>query len=394
MVRPLEGVRVIDMSRYIAGPLCAQILGDLGAEVIKVESPRGEESRTAYPVVDGFSLYFANYNRNKIGVTLNTRTDKGKGLLREIIGCSDVLIQNYRIGIIEKMGFSYPELSTINPRVIMVNISGFGRRSHLADWPAYDEVAQAMSGLMDITGPAGGPPTLVGTFAVDHMTALFATIGVLGALEYRQRTGEGQSVDVALRDVAMSTLTTTISRFLVTGGADTRVGNRHRYHAAINTYPTKDGYVYVNAARDHLWDRLLSVIGREDLRAVETFSTRQARAEHRDEIDAIIGAWASQRTSWEAASSLAQAGVPSAPVRTIPEIATDLEIREQRMVLDVLSPEGHTLPVVGNPIDLGKTPIGVRLSPPRLGEHNEYVYCQLLGHTSSELGSWRENGIV
>mgnify|MGYP001616244607 CR=1 FL=1 len=174
MTAPLDGIRVIDLSRYIAGPLCAQLLGDLGAEVIKVEAPRGEEGRLAFPLYEGFSLYFANFNRNKRGATLNLRTDKGKALLRELVARSDVLVQNYRVGVMEEMGMAYPALVKLNPRLVLVNISGFGRTSALATWPAYDEIAQAMSGLMDLTGPAEGRPTLVGTAIVDHLTGIYA----------------------------------------------------------------------------------------------------------------------------------------------------------------------------------------------------------------------------
>ncbi|MEK7205179.1 MAG: CoA transferase, partial [candidate division NC10 bacterium] len=198
MTVPLDGIRVIDLSRYIAGPLCAQLLGDLGAEVIKVEALRGEEGRLAFPLHEGFSLYFANFNRNKRGATLNLRTDQGKALLRELVACSDVLVQNYRVGVMEEMGMAYPELAKLNPRLVMVNISGFGRHSALASWAAYDEIAQAMSGLMDLTGPPDGQPTLVGTAIVDHLTGIYSAYGTLAALEQRWRTGRGQEVDVAL----------------------------------------------------------------------------------------------------------------------------------------------------------------------------------------------------
>jgi crotonobetainyl-CoA:carnitine CoA-transferase CaiB-like acyl-CoA transferase len=394
MTAPLDGIRVIDLSRYIAGPLCTQLLGDLGAEVLKVESPRGEEGRLAFPLHEGFSLYFANFNRNKRGATLNLRTDQGKALLRELVARSDVLVQNYRVGVMEEMGLAYPELAKLNPRLILVNISGFGRTSALATWPAYDEIAQAMSGLMDLTGPPEGLPTLVGTAIVDHLTGIYAAYGTLAALEQRGRTGRGQEVDIALVHSAISVLLTSIPRFLLTGTAVSRNGNRHPLHAAINTYPTKDGHIHIVAPMDPMWGKLAEVLGRGELRSRPDYATMQARAARKDEIDALITAWTTQRTSQEAATILAEAGVACGPVRRIQEVATDPDLRQQGLVLDVQAPGGGTLPVMGNPVKLASAPVHVRHSPPALGQDNAYVYGELLGHSAVDLHKWRESGVV
>jgi crotonobetainyl-CoA:carnitine CoA-transferase CaiB-like acyl-CoA transferase len=394
MTSPLDGIRVIDLSRYIAGPLCTQLLGDLGAEVLKVEAPRGEEGRLAFPLHEGFSLYFANFNRNKRGATLNLRTDQGKALLRELVACSDVLVQNYRVGVMEEMGMAYPELAKLNPRLILVNISGFGRTSALATWPAYDEIAQAMSGLMDLTGPPEGLPTLVGTAIVDHLTGIYAAYGTLAALEQRWRTGRGQEVDLALVHSATSVLLTSIPRFLLTGTAMTRNGNRHPLHAAINTYATKDGYIHIVAPMDPMWGKLAEVLGRGELRTHPDYATMQARAARKDEIDALIAAWTAQHTSQAAATILAQAGVACGPVRRIQEVATDPELRQQGLVLDVQAPGGGTVPVMGNPVKLASAPVQVWHSPPALGQDNAYVYCEVLGHSPADVQSWRESGVL
>jgi crotonobetainyl-CoA:carnitine CoA-transferase CaiB-like acyl-CoA transferase len=394
MTAPLDGIRVIDLSRYIAGPLCAQLLGDLGAEVIKVEAPRGEEGRLAFPLYEGFSLYFANFNRNKRGATLNLRTDQGKALLRELVARSDVLVQNYRVGVMEEMGMAYPELAKLNPRLVLVNISGFGRQSPLATWPAYDEIAQAMSGLMDLTGPPEGLPTLVGTAIVDHLTGIYAAFGTLAALEQRWRTDRGQEVDVALVHSATSVLLTSIPWFLLTGTAMTRNGNRHPLHAAINTYATNDGYIHIVAPMDSMWGKLAEVLGREELRTHPDYATMQARAARKDEIDALIAAWTAQHTSQEAATILAKAGVACGPVRRIQEVATDPELRQQGLVLDVQAPGGGTVPVMGNPVKLASAPVQVRHSPPALGQDNVYVYGEVLGHSPAELQGWREGGVL
>ena len=394
MTSPLDGIRVIDLSRYIAGPLCTQLLGDLGAEVLKVEAPRGEEGRLAFPLHEGFSLYFANFNRNKRGATLNLRTDQGKALFRELVAGADVLVQNYRVGVMEEMGMAYSELAKLNPRLVLVNISGFGRQGPLATWPAYDEIAQAMSGLMDLTGPPEGLPTLVGTAIVDHLTGIYAAFGTLAALEQRWRTGQGQEVDIALVHSAVSVLLTSIPRFLLTGTAITRNGNRHPLHAAINTYPTQDGYIHIVAPMDHMWGKLAEVLGRGELRTHPDYATMQARAARKDEIDTLIAAWTGQHTSQEAATILAQAGVACGPVRRVQEVATDPELREQGLVLDVQAPGGGTVPVMGNPVKLASAPVQVRHSPPALGQDNAYVYGELLGHSPAELEMWRERGIL
>lgn len=391
---PLEGIRVIDLSRYIAGPLCAQLLGDMGAEVIKVESPQGDEARLSFPRYEGFSLYFANFNRNKRGATLNLRTDKGKELLRELVACSDVLVQNYRVGVMEEMGMAYPDLARINPRLVMVNISGFGPKSSLATWPAYDEIVQAMSGLMDITGPADGPPTLVGTAIVDYLAGIYSAFGTLVALQQRWRTGRGQEVDVALLHSAVSILLTKLSWFLLTGKAIARNGNRHPFNAAINTYPTKDGYVHIACSRDHMWAKLVEALGREELRTHPDYATMQARAERKDEVDALIAAWTQRYTTQEVAATLTKAGVACGPVRRIEEVATDPELREQGLILDVQTPGGVTIQVMGNPVKLPSAPAQVRYSPPALGQDNAYVYCELLRHSPAELQMWRESGIL
>ena len=394
MTPPLDGIRVIDLSRYIAGPLCAQLLGDLGAEVLKVESPRGEEGRLAFPLHEGFSLYFANFNRNKRGATLNLRTAQGKTLLRELVAQADVLVQNFRVGVLEEMGLTYPVLATLNPRLILVNISGFGRTSALATWPAYDEIAQAMSGLMDLTGPPEGLPTLVGTAIVDHLTGIYAAYGTLAALAQRGQTGRGQEVDIALVHSAISVLLTSIPRFLLTGTAVGRNGNRHPLHAAINTYPTKDGYIHIVAPMDPMWGKLAEVLGRGELRTHPDYATMAARAARKDEIDALLTAWTRERTSQEAATILAEAGVACGPVRRIAEVATDPDLRQAGLVLDVQAPGGGTVPVMGNPVKLASAPVTVQQSPPALGQDNAYVYGELLGHSAADLEDWRAKGIL
>jgi crotonobetainyl-CoA:carnitine CoA-transferase CaiB-like acyl-CoA transferase len=294
----------------------------------------------------------------------------------------------------EEMGMAYADLARINPRLVMVNVSGFGRESAMATWPAYDEIVQAMSGLMDTTGPAGGPPTLVGTSIVDYLAGIYSAFGTLAALEQRWRTGRGQEVDVALLHSAVSVLLTKLSWFLLTGQAIARNGNRHPLNAAINTYPTKNGYVYISCSRDHMWLKLVDAIGKAELGTHPDYATMQARAERKDAVDAVIAAWTAQHTTQEATTILVSAGVACGPVRRIEEVARDQELRDQGLILDVQTPGGVTVPVMGNPVKLRSAPVQVRHSPPALGQDNVYVYCELLRHTPAELQMWRESKIV
>ncbi len=393
MTQPLQGIRVIDLARVLGAPLCCQILGDLGAEVIKVESPRGDMSRGDRWSHGGVSLDYANYNRNKFGASLNLRTDRGKDLLRELVACSDVLVQNYRIGVMEEMGLGYAELSKINPRLVMLSISGFGRRSSLRNWPGLDGILQAMSGMMDLTGPPDGPPMLVGTYIADHLAGMWGALGVLAALEYRSRTGEGQEVDIGLLPSTIAVLGITIPWFLLTGETRPRSGNTNPLHAAVGAFPTKDGHVFVDAGGGKSWPNLVEVIGRAELQAL-AHTTSEERLERKDEIDALVAEWTALHTSQELTDILAEAGVVVGPVRTIQDVAADPELRGLEMILDVQTPDGSAMPVMGNPIKLAKAPIRVRQSPPQIGQDNEHVYRKLLGHTPDELRAWRENGVI
>jgi len=247
---------------------------------------------------------------------------------------------------------------------------------------------------MDLTGPADGPPTLIGVYIIDHLTGLYAAIGALAALEQRRHTGKGQSVDVALVDSAVATLSTQIPWKLLTGQSETRNGNRNRRVAAINTYGTKDGYVYINAGRDHQWSRLVEIMGVPELRSAPAFATREARTHQKEQIDAIIGRWTAERTSEEVAAVLATSGVPSGPVRTVGEVAADPSLMASGMVLNVRTPEGAIVPVMGSPVRLASQACSVRKSPPAVGEHNEQVYGSLLGYSSEEIAAWRASGVI
>jgi len=266
-VGALDGIRVVDLSRFIAGPYCAMLLGDMGADVIKVEPPgRGENSRTFAPFIEGESLYTMVFNRNKRSLTLDLRSEQGKNVLRSLLQKADVLVENFVPGTLEKMGLDWDTLKALNPRLVVTRISGFGQDGPLARKPCFDVIAQTMSGLMDITGEADGRPTMAGTYVVDYATGLYATIGTLGALQSRTRTGAGQVVDVALLDSAMSMLMTAIPEQMLLGRTMTRRGNRDRYAAPANTFPTKDGaWVHFVVAAEPMFRLLANAMQRHKL---------------------------------------------------------------------------------------------------------------------------------
>ena len=285
----LDGIRVVDLSRYIAGPYCAMLLGDMGADVIKVEPPgRGENSRAFGPFVAGESLYSMVFNRNKRSLTLDLRSDQGKELLRSLLRKADVLVENFVPGTLEAMGFDWDTLKALNPRLIVTRISGFGQSGPLSRKPCFDVIAQTMSGLMDITGEAGGRPTMSGTYIVDYSTGLYATIGTLGAMQARNRTGMGQIVDVALLDSAMSMLMTAIPEQMLFGRTMTRRGNRDRYGAPANTFPTSDGaWVHLAVAGEPMFRALCNAMGRPALADDPRFKDNTARMENVEELETL-----------------------------------------------------------------------------------------------------------
>src|SRR6185295_5529780 len=318
----LDGIRVVDLSRFIAGPYCAMLLGDMGADVVKVEPRgRGENSRGFGPFLEGESLYTMVFNRNKRSLTLDLRSAQGKDLLRSLLRKADVLVENFVPGTLETIGFDWDVLKDLNPRLIVTRISGFGQSGPLSRKPCFDVIAQTMSGLMDITGEPDGRPTMAGTYVVDYSTGLYATIGTLGALQARSRTGVGQIVDVALLDSAMSMLMTAIPEQMLLGRTMTRRGNRDRYGAPANTFPTSDAaWVHLATASEPMFRSLVNAMGRPELADDLRFKDNTARMENVEELEQFITHWTETLTTTELLDQLAAIGVPSAKVATISEL--------------------------------------------------------------------------
>lgn len=391
---PLSGVRVLDLSRFIAGPLCCQILGDMGAEVIKVERPTGEDARKHAPFYKGQSIYTMVFNRNKYGATLNTRHPQGLALLERLVTLSDVVVENYRPGTMTSMGLSYERLQEIKPGIVLVSLSGFGQTGPLAKRALFDAVGQAMSGLMSLTGPPDGEPTLTGTYVADYIAAYHGAIGALAAILHQRATGEGQQVDVASLDALFSTLSTRPSAYAMLGEHPRRNGSRDILTGPANVFPASDGFVYIHAGTDPLFPRLCRAMGREDLLAEERFTTVPARMANIEELEDAVTAWCKGRSCEEIAEVLTEAGVPFGKVSEIGEVVESGQIAARDMMIDVEHPSLGTLRLPGVPIKMTRSPAAVRKAPPLVGEDNAYVFSELLQLTPEQVARLRADGAI
>jgi crotonobetainyl-CoA:carnitine CoA-transferase CaiB-like acyl-CoA transferase len=370
---PLDGVRVIDFTRVLAGPLCTMLLGDMGAEVIKIEDPtHGDDTRAWAPFVDGWSTYYLGVNRNKKSVAIDFKSADGKALLEDLIRSADVLVENFRPGTLERLGFGPDRARGLNPRLIYCSISGYGATGPRRDLPGYDMVIQGESGLMDVTGFPDTGPTKVGVAITDCLAAQYAVQGILLALISRGRTGEGQFVDIALLDAAVSVLGLPTGIVAATGRSPGRLGNAHPSLAPYEPYPAADGLVIVAVANPRLWTRFCQAVGAPDLEHDPRFATNSDRLRHRDALNARITELFRTRRIDDLIEALAAAGVPCGRVRTIEQVLADPQLAARNMLVDV--PAGNaTVKVPGNPVKLSRVPDLPVAAPPALGEHTDAV---------------------
>ena len=380
----LDGVRVLELARFQAGPRGGMLLGDLGADVIKIEPPGGEETRRMPPLVRGQSVYFTVYNRGKKSVCIDLRNPRGKEVLASLVEKSDIVLENFRPGTMRAMGFDYERLRRINPGIILVSVSGFGQYGPYTERPAFDSLGQAMSGLMALTGQAEGKPIGTASSVVDRYTALHATIGALAALRHRERTGEGQIVDVCLLDSALTMVEIPTIHYLATG-AEGGEGGRPPYRA-------KDGWVVISAAAREMAARLMAIVGGGTAVGDDTAKPMagSAGADHRR---ARVEAWCAERTVEEICTTLLEAGVPVAPVRTIPEVAQDPHLWQREMLVKMDDPVAGEMYVPGVTVKLSKTP--GRLGPvPTPGQHTEEVLTRVLGYDGAAIETLRGAGAI
>ena len=377
-MRALEGVRVIDLSRFVAGPFCCQILGDNGADVVKVEKPDGEPARQMPPFAQEESLYFIAYNGSKRGITVNLRSAEGLALLRRLIAKADIVVENFRAGTMEKMGIGYEAMAAENPGLILVSISGFGFQGPYVGRPAFDEIIQSMSGLTSLTGEGDRPPTLTGTYVADFVTGIYGALGAMVALTLRSKTGRGQWVQMNLLQSLISILNTTVSRYLMLGEAPRRQGNRNALIAPGNIYRSRDGHVTIECLTQDMWEGLARAIGREQLICDPRFVDVVLRKEHAAELDREIQAWMDERTTDEIISILERHSVPCGPVLDIPALVKDPQFLANETVVQVEYPGLGAVPVLAPPIRLSEEARPRRGRPPRLGEHTREVLAEWL----------------
>lgn len=391
----LEGVKVLDMTRVLAGPYCCMMLADMGADVIKIEVPgRGDDSRHNAPIVEGGeSAYFMNLNRNKRGITLNLKTEEGKQILRDLVKESDILVENYRPGVMERLGLGYEDLKKINPALVYGAVSGFGHYGPYSKRPGYDILGQAMSGLMSTTGWPDGAPTRTGTAISDVMGGVSVCVGILGAYINRLKTGVGEKVDVALVDSMVSSLEIINMIYLCTGRVPTRIGNRYEAIAPYDSFESKDGYVIIACGNDKLYNKLKETTKIPELED-ERFADNLKRVANVTALKPIIEAWTRERTTDEICDIFLEAGIPAGPINTIDKVVKDPHIAGARqMFVECEHPVAGKVTLTNTQLKFTNKPAGVRFPAPTLGQHNNEV-LKALGRSDEEIAAYKANGVI
>lgn len=396
MGKPLDGILVIDLSRVLAGPYCTMALADMGATVLKVEMPGSGDDTRAYgpPFLNGESTYFLSVNRNKKSLTLNLKHEQGKEILRRLMRQGDVLVENFRPGTLDSLGFGYDAVHALNPRLIYCSVSGFGQTGPYAQRPGYDLVVQGEGGVMSLTGDPDGPPMKVGNSFADTTAGLNAFAGILLALLARQRTGEGQWVDVSLLDCQVSLLTYQAGIYFATGTSPQRMGNQHPSITPYETFECSDGYINIAAGNQGFWEKFCKLAGLEHLLADERFSTMKKRVENRGALTPLIAAVVRTRTRQQWFELLEREGIPCGLIKTVAEVCTDPQVLARDMVLTLPHPTAGPIKVNGIPIKLSETPGEVQAPPPLLGQHTDEVLADILGYTASQIAALRQANVV
>ncbi len=392
----LEGVTILDLTRVLAGPYSGMLMADMGARVIKIENPRGgDDTRSMGPFINGNSVYYANFNRSKLGCTLNLKAPEGKAIFLEMVKKADVILENYRPGTMEKLGLGYDTLKEVNPGIIYGAVSGFGHTGPLSKRAGYDIVGQAMGGMMSTTGWPGGAPTRVGTPMGDILGGLNMTIGVLAALVSKAKTGLGEKVDIALVDSVASAMENITMIYQAEGRIPQRIGNRYESTYPYDVFPAKDGDVVIAAGNDKLFGTLCDVMDRPELKADPKFLHIKDRVANHEEMRTIVSAWSSRHTIDEVDSLLNDAGCPASPVNTIDRMVADPQIAGARgMFPEIDQPGIGKLQITATAQKLTRTKSCPRKPAPLLGEDNAAIYGEFLGYGEAKLGELKVLGVI
>lgn len=392
----LDDIVVVDLSRVLAGPYCTMLLGDYGAEVIKVEQPgSGDGSRKwGPPWIDGESAYFMSVNRNKKSVTLDLKSAVGQQVLKELVSQADVLIENFKPGTTERMGIDYATLAAENPGLVYCSITGYGQTGPYRDRPGYDFMIQAQGGIMSINGPADGEPYKVGVAIVDITAGLFACTAILAALHERKTSGQGQFIDVALLDTQVAWLANVAHNYFATGETPRRYGNAHANIVPYETFPTADGFVAIAIGTDRQYRRFCEIAGRPDLWEDARYQTNAGRVEHRHELVPMLQDLFRSRSTDSWIELLVAAKIPVGPINDIPATLADPQIEARSMVQEIEHKTAGTIKVLGQVAKFSRTPSTIRHAPPVLGADTEAVLCDRLGYTPETVAAWREEGSI
>ena len=397
-IGPLSGLRVLDLTRVLAGPTCTQMLGDLGAEVIKIERPEaGDDTRGfAPPFVPNTkeSAYFVGVNRNKKSVTLDIAKPEGQAIIHKLLEHCDILVENFKVGALAKYGLGYEQLAKTHPRLIYCSITGFGQTGPYAPRPGYDALIQAMGGVMSLTGEPNGSPQKVGVPVADLFAGLYGCIGILAAVNHRNNTGQGQQIDIGMLDTHVAWLANQGMNYLATGENPPRLGNQHPNIAPYQEFPTKDGYIILAVGNDPTFERFCKAFGQEALLADPRFATNPIRVQNRQLVTDTLTPVMKSKTTAEWIEALEALKIGCGPINTLEQVFADPHVQAREMVVEMAHGSGETVKVIANPVKLSATPPSYRSAPPVLGEHTQDVLTDVLKMSASDIAALKEKGIV
>jgi crotonobetainyl-CoA:carnitine CoA-transferase CaiB-like acyl-CoA transferase len=391
----LEGIKILDFTRVIAGTFCTMYMADLGAEVIKVELPEfGEVMRVQPPVKNGESGFFVTLNRGKKSIALDLKAEKAKEIIYKLVEKVDIVVENFKPGVMKKLGFDYDTLKQYNPKLICGSISGYGQTGPLSDLPSYDLCIQAMCGLMSMNGYPDKPPLRIGNSITDYMSGVLMVVAVLGALRHKDKTGEGQYIDISMYDAGMTMLENSISRYNLTGEIGGLIGSHHPSASPHCVYRTADGFVTIIVIEDNAWKRLTRIIGRPELADDPKFSTIVERLSRVPEVDDIVEGWSKTKTSAEIMAIFKEEGLACGTVFNVAEVSNSNHAQARGMLVEVQQPQMGPVKIPGCPINFSKTPVEVKNPAPLVGEHTKEILCGFLEYTEEEYQKLKDDNIV
>jgi CoA:oxalate CoA-transferase len=390
---PLSHIKVVDLTRFLAGPFCTMLLADMGADIIKIEAPgHGDDARYQGTIVNGESGYFVGMNRNKRGMTLDLKTREGKEIFLRLVEKCDVVAENFRPGVMRNLGLDFEALGKVNPRIIYCGISGFGKDGPYYLRPAFDFIAQGVSGFMSVTGFPDREPVRTGIPISDSVAGIYAAFGILVALMAREHTGKGQEVQTSLVDAMISVLSFQADRYFGTGKVTERGGNDHPVSSPYGTFKALDGYINIAPAGDPMWERLVQALGLKDLLEDPRFRTNDSRRLNRKELNSLINEITSKRTMAEWIEYLNREGVPCGPIYNLAQTFEDPQVRHQEMVLELEQPSGR-VKTLGFPVKMSDTPAKIRRPAPQLGQHTREILLEL-GVAAERIEELKKRGVV